>query len=211
MITLAVPREQRLVLSGVSWERYEGLLRDFEGRHIRLTYSQGDLEIMTVSSKHERCKSLAARLFEVLTEELDIPVLSLGNTTYKREDLARGLEPDECWYIKHEALMREKEEIDLNIDPPPELVIEVEISRSVINRLEIYARLGVPEIWRYDGETLRVCVLTDGGNYVDVDRSATLPQVPLDGLARFLALRGEMDETSLVKSFRAWVRANIVK
>src|SRR5262245_38805161 len=130
MATVRVPAEERQLLSGVSWDRYEELLREYEGRHIRLTYSGGDLEIMTVSSGHECSKTLIARLLEALTEELDIPIMGVGNTTFRRKDLARGLEPDECWYIEHEEQMRGKAEIDLTIDPPPDLVIEVEVTRS---------------------------------------------------------------------------------
>jgi Uma2 family endonuclease len=207
MATITLPAEQRLFLSGVDWSTYDGLLHQLDGRHLRLTYLEGDLEIMTVSPEHERAKKLIARFLEALTEELDIPILSLGNTTYRREDAARGLEPDECWYLQHEALMRDKTEIDLATDPPPDLVIELEISRSVLDRLEIYAALGVPEVWRFDGQALHICVLDADGTYTETDRSPTFPKLPVDGLSQFFAQRGQIDETSLVKSFRAWVRA----
>lgn len=210
MSTVASPSaEQRLLLSCVDWTTYDRLLHDLDGRHLRLTYLGGELEIMTVSPEHERAKKLLARLLEALTEELDVPILSLGNTTFRREELARGLEPDECWYIRHEAEMRNKTEIDLASDPPPDLVIEVEVSRSVLDRLGIYASLGVPEVWRCDGETLRVLVLGAGGGYTEQERSPTFPQLPLDGLMGFLAQRGQVDETRLVKSFRAWVRSTL--
>ncbi len=210
MSIATVPTEQRLFLSGVTWEAYGHLLEGFEGRHVRLTYDRGNLEVMTVSPPHEMWKKLLARLLEALTEEMNIPILSLGNTTFRREDAERGLEPDECWYIQQEALMRHKEEIDLAIDPPPDLVIEVEVSRSILDRLNILAALGVPEVWRYDGQTLRVCVLGDEGQYAETDHSPTFPMLPLSELTRFLSQRGQTDETSLVRSFRAWVRANLV-
>jgi Uma2 family endonuclease len=209
MATATLPAEQRLIVHCVDWARYQDFLRAFEGRHIRLTYDGSNLEIMTVSGEHERGKKLMARLLEALTEELDIPIASFGNITLNREAVDRGLEPDECWYIEHETLLRDKAEVDLDTDPPPDLVVEVEITTSVLNRLDIYARLGIPEIWRFDGHTLRVCVLGADGRYTESDQSPTFPQLPLDGLASFFAQRGRVDETRLVKSFRAWVRTNV--
>ena len=142
------------------------------------------------------------------TEVLNIPILSLGNTTFRREDFARGLEPDECWYIGHEAPMRERDSIDLLIDPPPDLVIEIEISRSVLDRMEIYAALGVPEVWRCDGRTLTIAVLADDG-YAESDHSPTFPSIPLAGIVEHLSLRSQTDETSIVRAFRAWVGSKV--
>lgn len=208
-IAFPAPVEQRLVLSGVPWSTYESLLRHFEGRHLRLSYDRGELEIMTVSPEHERAKKLLARLLEALTEELDLPIASFGNTTFRRKDAARGLEPDECWYIQHEEQMRDRKELDLLVDPPPDLVIEVEISRSVIDRMELYARLGVPEVWRYDGEALKVCLLNAIGEYAKADHSLAFPTLSLAEVNRFLARQGTVDETRLVKAFRAWVRESV--
>jgi Uma2 family endonuclease len=206
MSTAFSPTSQRLLLSEVDWGTYERLLHNLEGRHLRFNFDRGQLEIMTVSAEHERIKKLLARLFEVLTEELNIPILSLGNTTFRREESARGLEPDECWYIGHEAQMRDRDAVDLAFDPPPDLVIEVEISRSVLDRLEIYAALGVPEVWRCDGRQLTVEVLSEVGQYAECDRSPSFPQVPLSGIVDSLNRRGQMDETSIIRSFRAWVQ-----
>jgi len=209
MTIATVPPEQRQILSGVDWARYESLLREYEGRHFRLTYDRGTLEIMTVSSWHERAKTILARMLEALTEELDIPILGLGSLTLRDEDIARGLEPDECWYIQHEEIVRDKEQIDLQRDPPPDLVVEVEVSRSVLDRLHIYAALKVPEVWRFDGQTLIVCLLGSDGEYTESDKSPTFPQLPLHGLAPFFAQLGKIDQTRLIKSFRAWVRATL--
>jgi Uma2 family endonuclease len=200
------PVEQRLVLYDVDWSTYERLLDDLEGQHLRINYDQGRLEIMTTSSEHERWKKLLARFFEVLTEELNLPILGVGNFTIRREDVNRGLEPDECWYIAHESSVRQTRQIDLNVDPPPDLVVEIEVSRSVLNRLEMFAALGVPEIWRFDGTRLSVLVLGPDGRYGESDHSPTFPAIPLSGFAGHLDRRGQTDETTLVKSFRKWVR-----
>lgn len=211
MSTVApAPDEQRLALSGISWSKYENLLQVFEGRHIHLTYRCGEIEFRTVSMRHERAKKILARLIEALTEEWNVAIAGLGNTTYKREDLERGLEPDECWYIQHEEQMRNRDEIDLTIDPPPDLVVEVEVSRSVMDRMEIYARLGVPEVWRYDGENLTYCVLDEAGDYIEAATSRSFPQLESASLAGFLQRRGKMSETELVKSFRQWVRETLI-
>jgi Uma2 family endonuclease len=204
MSTAFSPADQRLLLSDVDWPTYDRLLHDLEGRHLRFNFDRGQLEIMTVSPEHERTKKLLARLFETLTEVLNIPILGLGNTTFRREDAARGLEPDDCWYIAHEAQMRERDSIDMFIDPPPDLVIEIEISRSVLDRMEIYSALGVPEIWRCDGRTLTIAVLTDAG-YAESDHSPTFPNIPLSGIVEHLSLRSQIDETSIIRAFRAWV------
>jgi len=211
MTPVTVLAEERQVLTGVDWARYESLLREYEGRHFRLTYDRGTLEIMTVSPWHERAKKLLARLLEALAEELDIPVLGFGNWTMREELIARGLEPDECWYIQHEGLVRDKREIDLRVDPPPDLVVEVEVSRSVLDRLHIYAALKIPEVWRFDGQTLVVCLLGEDGEYVESPKSLTFPQPALEGLPLFFAQWDKVDQTRLIKSFRAWVRDRLIR
>ena len=137
----------RFLLKNISWQTYEALLKDLESqRGIRLTYDRGLLEIMTPLAPHERNSRLIGRLVEALTEELNIEICSLGSLTCKREDLARGLEPDECYYIQNKPVIRSLEQIDLNQYPPPDLAIEIDITSSSINRLALYASLGVPEV-----------------------------------------------------------------
>jgi len=198
--------EQRLVLYNVDWQMYDRLLREFEGRHLKLNYDRGRLEIMTTSPQHERLKKLLARLLEILTLELDIPIVGFGNFTCRREDLERGLEPDECWYVEHESQMRGREEVELGVDPPPDIVLEIEVSRSVIDRLGLLAALGVPEVWCCDGSRLRVLVLGPDGKYTESPVSPSFPSIPLAGFADHLQQRGATDETTIVRSFQMWVR-----
>ncbi len=127
----------------------------------------------------------------------------------REESIARGLEADECWYIQHEALVRDKKEIDLRLDPPPDLAVEIEVSRSVLDRLQIFAALKIPEVWRFDGETVIVCLLNADGQYMESDRSPTFPQLPLEELTPFFAQWDKIEQTQLVKSFRAWVRKTL--
>src|SRR5438094_1525262 len=123
------------------------------------------MEVMTPSFWHENRKKLLGRLVDILTEEMDIDVVSSGSMTCQREDLQRALEADESYWIEHAAQMRGREEVDLEVDPPPDLAVEIEISRSTMNRMAIYAALRVPEVWRWDAETLSVHLLTARGTY----------------------------------------------
>ncbi len=152
----AVQPEQRLRLGAVEWSSYRAIADALRGRHVRVTYDQGNLELMTISRLHAQLSRLLGRLVFVLAEEAGKTLSSAGDMTCEREDLGRAVEPDECFYIDNEPRMRGKVEIDLSVDPPPDLAIEVEVSRSAASRLPIYAALGVPEVWRYDGRVAEV-------------------------------------------------------
>ncbi len=209
MSTVPVPSGQRLVLGGVSWRTYERLLRVFDDRHLRITYDRGALEIMTLSPQHERFKHLLVLLIAALVEELGWNMAGFGSMTFKRRKRQRGLEPDECFWIQSEPLVRGKDKIDLRRDPPPDLVIEIDWTRSSLDRLSIYAVLRVPEVWCFDGQSLRVLLLGPDGQYVESDRSRAFPFLPMPEVARFLGMRAAHSETDLVRQFRAWVRERI--
>lgn len=197
--------EQRFLLHGVSWQTYNALLDDLESSAVRLTYDRGMLELMSPSQDHERFKTLIGRIIEMFTEELDIPLQSGGSTTWRKEDLDRGLEADECYYIQHEPQICDRDVIDLSVDPPPDLAVEVEISRSLLDKFAVYAALRVPEIWRYDGDTLRVVLLQSDGSYAESNHSLNLPQLEPRQVAHFLALRAEKRETEWARLFRRWI------
>jgi Uma2 family endonuclease len=175
-------------------------------RPIRLTYDRGSLEFMTTSHVHEVLKKRLGRLVETLAEEFGLAVAPGGNTTFRREDVERGLEPDDCFWIAHERQMRARREWDPTRDPPPDLVLEIEISRSLLNRMGILAALGVPEVWRFDGERLRVNLLQPDGTYREAEHSPTFPTVPVDEIVRFAQPDETVDYLSMIRSFREWVR-----
>ena len=204
-------RDRRYVLHGIRWRTYKAIRKDLDDRGIRLylTYDRGSLEIMSPSGRHERRKRRFGRLIEVMTEELQIAICSGGSTTFRRKLKKRGLEPDECYWVEHEPRVRAKEEVDLDVDPPPDIAIEIEYSRSILDKLGVYAALGFPEVWRYDGRSLRVARLQPDGTYVEGDYSPSFPWLPLADLVRFLKLVGTTDETSWIRDFRAWVRAEL--
>jgi len=198
--------EQKFFLTDISWEGYETILKILGNRPIRVTYDRGNLELMSPSYRHERYKRLIGRFIDILAEEYNIPIIGGGSTTFKRQDLERGLEPDECYYIQNAFAVLGKQEIDLNSDPPPDLAIEIDISSSSINRMSIYAELGVSEIWRYDGTTLKVYRLSPSSEYVEVNQSPTFSSLPLLELNQFLQPSEMSDDTKLFRSFRTWVR-----
>ena len=207
MITSTPARiaDNRTLLTGIRWQTYEELLLDLaENPSKRLTYDQGLLEIMTPLPEHEASKRLLGRLVESTTEELGLEIYSLGSTTWRREDLQKGLEPDECYYITQEAQVRGKTKFDLYSDPAPDLAIEIDLTSSSLNRLGIYAALGVREIWRYDGQDLKIYVLVEG-DYQQQERSSILPVLSRPDILLFLNKKSTLGENSLIREFRQWL------
>jgi Uma2 family endonuclease len=196
---------QKILLHDIGWEQYETLLEALGDHHLRLTYDRGNLEFMTLSPEHERYKHLLRRLLEVLGEALNVPLAGLGSTTYRRADLERGLEPDECYYLSNWSRVRGKKRIDLRTDPPPDLAIEIDVTHSSLERMGIYAALEVPEVWRFDGEHLRVYRLAATGQYDLCDRSPSFPTIPIPELVRFIRQGEVEDEMSMVRALREWV------
>jgi Uma2 family endonuclease len=205
MITASVSAEPRLQSSGVPWEAYLFWCDQFWERPIRVTYDRGEMEIMSLPNRHEKRKSILARLVETLTIDMEIDIASGGMMTLRREDLRRALEADESYWIANEPEVRGREDIDLEVDPPPDLALEIEVSRSAMNRMAIYAALRVPEVWRWDGVVLLVFLLSTRGTYRQSDRSKAFPFLPLTEFAEFLTRTG-LSETQLLLAFRAWVR-----
>lgn len=214
MTATLIQSPDRVILRNISWQTYQSLIKDFEAEPaIRLTYDRGTLEIRMPLDSHETYKKLLGRLIEAATEELELEIRSLGSRTCDREDLARGLEPDQCYYIQDEALVRDVEQINLAHFPPPDLAVEVDITSSSLDRFSIYADLGVPEIWRYDGRSLTIYYL-DEDRYQIYARSIALPLVKASDMTRFLELRFPKQETqtaigenNLVKQFRQWLKS----
>jgi Uma2 family endonuclease len=200
---------QQLVLDGVSWRTYGRLLRAFDDRHVRLTYDRGELEIMTLSPEHERFKHLLGLLISVLVEELGWDMAGFGSMTFKSSKQRRGLEPDECYWIQSESLVRGKDTIDLRSDPAPDLVFEIDVTHSSLDRLSIYAALGVPEVWRFNGRQLVGHLLSSEGRYQETGQSRAFPFLAMSDIERFMGMRAAQSETELVRRFRAWVRGRI--
>ncbi len=179
-------KNQTVVLHNISWNSYKQMtdaLHNETSAHF--TFDRGRLEIMVLSLKHENLKKILAMLFERLAEILEIEIFAAGSTTFQREDLARGFEPDECYYVQNAALMRGKDSVDLSFDPPPDLTIEIDIKNSSLNRMSIFAEVGIPEVWRYDGEKL-IIYLLKRGDYGESSQSSALPKVKSSELNKLI-------------------------
>ena len=176
-----------VVLSCVSWETYERLLADDEERRIpRMTYDQGVLELVTPSTPHEEDALVFAHLVLIVAASLGIPMRSVGSTTFRRKDLERGFEPDASFYIQNEDRIRGKRQIDLTVDPPPDVVLEMEMSRSALDKLPLFASMGIPEVWRCDGQRVTIHIL-EQDRYQESSASLAFPVLTSDVLTRFLA------------------------
>ncbi|MDB9311687.1 Uma2 family endonuclease [Spirulina sp. CS-785/01] len=200
--------EQRVLLENVSWPTFEQLLADLGNqRGTRLAYDTGYLEIMTPLGPHENNNRFMESLIGVVAEELNLNLKKFGSLTLKRGDLFKGAEPDSCYYVQHEPQVRHQQSIDLDCDPPPDLVLEIDMSNSSLDKQAIYAALGVLELWRYDGSRLQVWVLQPDTTYQQVSQSPTFPRFPLERIPQFIQQSLQEGEMATLRAFREWVRS----
>lgn len=195
------PPETRTVMDNVRWETFEALADDRRGSVPRMTYDEGLLELMSPLRVHENIGCLIGRLLETYSEVHEIEIHSVASTTFKRKDLKKAFEADESYYIKYAERMRSKEETNLKVDPPPDLVIEVEITSSAIQKLKLFAAMGVPEVWRHDGEHLQMLQLLDS-RYEPIDSSIALPGLTAAMIESAVSRRFDVGETKLIREFR---------
>jgi Uma2 family endonuclease len=203
-----VPPGQRVLLRDVTWQELETILEDLgEHRAARIAYDRGILEIMAPLPEHEYDKEIIGDLVKALLEELNTEFISLGSTTFKNQAMAQGIEPDQCFYIKNESKIRGKKRLDLELDPPPDLALEVDItSRTHPN---IYEALKVPELWRFNQGKLQINVLQDG-HYVESQQSLNFPQFKLvEAIPQYLKQSTTAGRNSTLKAFRFWIQTQI--
>lgn len=206
MATVLSPPTPRVILRNISWETYARLLAEHEETSsTHFTYDRGLLEIMVLSAKHEAIKHTLALIVEVVAEEWELDVYGVGSTTFRREDLARGFEPDACFYLQQAAQMRGKEDIDPALDPPPDLVIAVDIPHPSLDKFPIFAALRLPEVWRYDGTHVAIATLA-AYDYRTVSASCALPGVTSTVLEQFLDASMQMPRPAWLRYVREWVR-----
>ena len=200
------PAQQQAILHGISWETYERLLADLADRSApRLTFDQGVLEVMSPTAEHEEYNRTLALFVEVVAEEMRINVRGLGSTTFKRQDLLKGFEPDSCFYIQSAQRIRGKKRLDLSQDPPPDLVIEIDLTSLSLDRFPIFAQVGVPEVWRYDGSRFQIFKLVDE-QYEEVAQSVALPKLTSAVVTQFLEDSLELERIEWLHRLREWVR-----
>jgi Uma2 family endonuclease len=202
---ITVPPGQRVLLRDVSWSEFEAILEELgEHRASRIAYDNGTLEIMAPLPEHETNKVLVSNFVEALLEELDIDFWCLGSTTFKNQEMLQGIEPDNCFYIENEALVRGKKRLDLTIDPPPDLALEVEVTSRT--HPSIYKALKVPELWRFERGQLQINVWRDR-QYVEVETSPIFPNLSLkEAIPQYLEKCKQEGRNKTMKAFRAWVK-----
>ena len=194
---------QNIQLSGISWQTYETLLAEFSHKPQRLRYNRGHLEILEPSPEHQFYKTIIGRFVETLAEELGLKIVSVGSTNFKRPELSSA-EPNECFYIQNASAVKGNKSIDISQNPP-DLVVEIDITSSAENSLQVYADVGVPEVWIYNGERLIINRLENKA-YVSCDRSLPFPSVDILEIVGFLQQAETIDYLELVQEFRNWVK-----
>lgn len=205
---LSVPPGQRVLLKDVSWQEFETILEEMgEHRASKLAYDKGTLEIMNPLPEHEANKEIIGDLVKALLEELDIEFLTLGSTTFKNQDMAQGIEPDQCFYIQNEAVVRGKKRIDLAFDPPPDLAIEIDVTSRT--HPSIYEALKVPELWRFEKGKLQINVLVDD-SYVESNPSPNFPGLPLiEVIPNYVEQSQIVGRNRTLRALRTWVRESV--
>lgn len=205
---LSVPPGHRVLFHDVSWQEFEAILEELgDRRAARLAYSLGTLEIRMPLPKHEKAKVIIGDLVKILLEELEIDCEPFGSTTFKREDMAQGVEPDDSFYIQNHARMIGKERIDLKVDPPPDLAIEVDVTSKT--QLDAYEALGVPELWRYEEGKLQINILCNG-KYIESEISPTFPNLPIfEVIPQFVEQSRTAGTSPTLRAFRQWLKAQI--
>lgn len=188
----------------VQWEEYDQLLSELgEGYAVRIFYDDGRMEIMAPSSPHERAKNIIASLVLALRDELDIDVESLGSTTFRSQLKAKGAEPDDCFYVQHaSSVVGKDDDFDIERDPPPDIVVEIERTNVSLDKFRIYSALGVPEIWREHKKGVRFFVLTEN-TYVESSTSRAFPFLDSATLSEFLARAFAEGSRKSARAFRA--------
>lgn len=193
---------EKIILHGISWETYENLLADnAENPNVRMFYDDGSLEIMTESFKHGKYAHAIADIIGVIAEALEIDSVGAGNTTFKKSKSKKGFEGDGSFYFKNADVVRGKSEIDLAKDPPPELVIEVDITNPSLPKFPIFSSLGIEEIWRFDGTDVKFHRLKNN-KYVEVQESTCLPKVKSQIVTNLLESGFEMKRLEWLKLIR---------
>ena len=200
---------QSVLLKNISWSKFEEIILELgEHRASILAYDQGILEIMVPLPEHEYFKDAIGDLVKDLAEELAIEYECFGSTTWRRQERMGGAEPDNCFYIQNLPAIRGRLDIDLNSDPPPDLVLEIDITSKSLDRLPIYARLGVPEVWRYENTQLWLYQLVNE-MYVETQASLAFSEFPVKSIPDFIRQNLASGRNALRQSFRLWVRQQI--
>ena len=204
-----LPTGGTIIVPDVSWDNYQQLVAEVNNQTgVRLTFDRGSLEIMSPLPVHEKYKEFLLRLMDRLSTLMGFDLESLGSTTFNQEWLDNGVEPDTCFYIKNAAKIIGKNRIDLAVDPPPDIAVEIDISHRSTTKLKIYEELRVPEIWLYDEQKLQILLLTETG-YADSPTSQSFPFLTSEALTQFLERSKTEGQGAVLRVFREWVKTKL--
>jgi Uma2 family endonuclease len=212
--TAAKPRNQEapgIVIADADWATYERFLTAIGDRPLRCTYDSGRLEIMAPMRLHERERRLSSSIVERTAFLAKLPYEPCGSMTIRRQDLDRGFEPDECAYIRNAARMLQNREPDFTVDPPPDLAIEIDLTSSSIDRLALYAKMGIPELWRYVDGAFQFLHLQTDRTYAVRDVSLNFPFLPVAELNRFIDMVGTVHHLEILEQYEQWLRQQLVQ
>jgi Uma2 family endonuclease len=204
---IEIPEGQSTILHDIDWPQFESILDDLgEKRRTRIAYLDGVLEIAMPLSEHEKIRVMISSFVKALLDELAIDFEGYGSTTFKAKAKRAGLEPDDCFYIQNNVAMRGLRKLNMAIDPPPDLAIEVDVTSKT--KFDVYRTLGVPELWLYD-KTLKIYILSDG-EYIESELSPTFGNIPVrDIIPQFLELSLSEGRSAAMRDFRAWMHTNL--
>ena len=205
---LKIQPGQQLLVEDVNWQQFESILAELgERRASRISYSNGRLEIMVPLPEHEKAKEIIGDMVKILLEARQIAFESLGSTTLKNERMSQAVEPDTCFYIQNQAAVIGKNRLDMSVDPPPDLAIEIDLTSRT--QLDNYQILGVPELWRYARRGLQINVL-QAEQYIESDVSPTFPNIPIVQLVNQYTQQSQVaGRTRAIQAFKSWVRENL--
>ena len=197
-----------LRLKGVTWDEYVSFVDELhKSRRVRTAYHGDLLEIMTISPGHDRVSRFLHSVITALSLQTGVDIVSGGSTTFRSELKKRGAEPDECYWIANASAAIGLKRWNAETDPPPDLVIEVDITSDSINRRPIYAKLGIAEMWRFDGRSLEALSLNENGEYVSIDSSLAFPVLAVADLLPFVTKLDTMSDTAILREFANWCSA----
>lgn len=205
-VNLALDEQVSVILSNVAWETYQITVNEFAGKqNPHFYYDKGNLLIMSNSSEHEEIKDTIVYLIYIFTEEFRVNARSLGSSTYQREDIEKGFEPDSCFYFENEPKIRGVKRLDMSVHPAPDLIVEVDITSLSTGRQSIFAAFGVPEIWRFDGEKMQILRL-ENDKYVEIPNSLALPKVTPEILTEFIKKSEILSRLEWINEVRSWAK-----
>jgi Uma2 family endonuclease len=200
-----MPPDTVVTFHGASWDDYEDLLDQVgEASALRISYDDGELEVMTLSTEHEKYARFLEKLMAAISLRLRINILSFGSATMRKRRADKGKEPDACYYVRTAEVIGNRIQLDLNTDPPPDIAVEIDIHHDSLSKFPIYAALGVPELWRYDGDRLTIYQLQQD-QYVAQETSLALPMLTSTTLTQFLTRMRVDGEFQTILAFDEWL------